>query len=327
MTGVGMVRVTWQSRARMKWPAMIIALALLSFLLSALGRDDVVSVHRAHAAAQVPTRSDIPPPLRTLRVAQPGEGEPRRIVQHGRVISVPTGCLSVNGSYDLVLHFHGAPEALEAAVVRSGLDSALAIVNLGIGSGVYDQAFAAPGSFPVFVTDVSRNLRKLCPQAREPKRIALSAWSAGYGAVWRILERSGQAERVDAVLLADGLHTGLVGPQQQRNLDPIKLEPFAMFAELAKNGERLLAITHTAISTLEYGSTTETAEYLLERAGIEPKPENVPGPRPDMRLTSKADYGAFHILGFSGNDKQAHADQLHAFGDTLLPYLRERWHK
>ncbi|MDX2052461.1 MAG: hypothetical protein SFV15_08730 [Polyangiaceae bacterium] len=311
----------------MKWAFAVVASGLVAALMLLAGRDDVVTVRRASALVHAAARVVVPPRLLPAREILPGEAEPRRIVQHGRVVSLPTGCVAVAGSYDLVIHFHGAPVALESALEHSGLDSALAIVNLGIGSGVYEQAFAAPGSFGAFVSEVSHTVTKLCPQAREPKRVALSAWSAGYGAVWRIIERSGYDTLIDAVLLADGLHAGFVGPKRERNLDPMKLEPFSTFAELARQGQKLFAMTHTSIATIDYGSTTETSRYLLERAGMEAMAEDIPGPRPEMRLTSQADSGAFHVLGFSGNDKKAHADQLHALGDTLLPYLRERWQK
>lgn len=311
----------------MKWASFALGVGLLGLILWALVGAEVASVRPARASIKASAPSlafrTRPEPI----AVAPGEADPKRIVQPGRVVSVPTGCVAVAGSYDLMLHFHGAPAVLESALERSGMDSALAIVNLGIGSGVYEQAFSAPGSFLAFVAEVTQTLKKLCPQAQAPRRIALSAWSAGYGAIWRIMEQRGYDNLVDAVLLADGLHAGFVGPKHQRNPDALKLEPFSLFAELAKHGKKMFAITHSAIQTLDYASTTETSQYLLERAGLEATAGNAPGPRPEMRLTSQADFGAFHVLGFSGNDKQAHADQLHAFGDTLLPYLRERWRK
>lgn len=317
----------WHGRVHMKWASLLAILGLSSALVGVLARTEVAVVPPARAAVRLTSHKVEPPLLRAAVAVLPGEAEPKRSVQQGRVVSLPTGCVAVQGAYDIVLHFHGAPVALESALERSGLDAALVIVNLGIGSGVYEQAFAAPEAFASFVTDVSASVQRLCPRARGPRRIALSAWSAGYGAVWRILERSGYDSVIDAVLLADGLHAGFVGPRYQRNLDALKLEPFARFAELARHGEKLFAITHSEIQTIDYGSTTETSRYLLERAGMNAIAENVPGPRPQMRLISQADYGCFHVLGFCGDDKQAHADQLHALGDTLLPYLRERWQK
>jgi hypothetical protein len=44
-----------------------------------------------------------------------------------------------------------------------------------------------------------------------------------------------------------------------------------------------------------------------------------------MILKSRADAGGFHVLGYGGGNEEAHCDHLHAFGETLLPYLKERW--
>ena len=86
----------------------------------------------------------------------------------------------------------------------------------------------------------------------------------------------------------------------------------------------MFAITHSTIRT-PYASTTETATYLLDAEGVPRIPTSLSGPRPDMELTSRADKGSFHVRGFAGEDKPAHANQLYSFGDLLLPYLKERW--
>ena len=39
----------------------------------------------------------------------------------------------------------------------------------------------------------------------------LGSWSAGYGAIREILKTPGSCERVDAVLLIDGMHAGYIG--------------------------------------------------------------------------------------------------------------------
>jgi hypothetical protein len=174
------------------------------------------------------------------------------------------------------------------------------------------------------VTSIDRGVRELCPDAAAPKRIGLSGWSAGYGAIWRILDRSADAARIDSVLLADGLHAGFVGNERERQVNPAQMAAFALFADQAVQDKRLFAITHSTIAT-PYASTTETASFLLDAEGVARIQIKLPGPRPDMELTSMGDRGSFHVRGFAGEDKAAHASHLHAFGDLLLPYLRERW--
>jgi hypothetical protein len=269
---------------------------------------------------------------RTLSVSfeEPREFDPsldtpkRRVAPGTRVISLTAGCRAVQKPYDVLLHFHGAPPVLETAFEKSGIDGALVIYNWGIGSGAYEDPFAAPGSFNQLLAGLTNGIRELCPNAAEPKRIGLSAWSAGYGAVWRILDRASDAARIDSVLLSDGLHCGFVGNERERQVNPAQMAAFELFADQAVADKRLFAITHSTIAT-PYASTTETSSYLLDAEGVTRIQVDMPGPRPDMDLTSRADRGSFHVRGFAGQDKAAHANQLYAFGDLLLPYLKERW--
>lgn len=248
----------------------------------------------------------------------------RRVAPGSRVIALSAGCRTAQKPYDLLIHFHGAPSVLEAAFDKSGIDGVLVVYNWGIGSGKYEDAFGAPGAFRQLLDSIENGVRELCPTAAAPKRLGLSAWSAGYGAIWRILDRQVDAARVDAVLLSDGLHAGFVGNERERQVNPAQMAAFTLFADQAVADKRLFAITHSTIPT-PYASTTETADYLLDAEGVQRVQVSLPGPRPDMELTSMADRGSFHVRGFAGQDKAAHASQLHSFGDLLLPYLRERW--
>jgi len=246
----------------------------------------------------------------------------RRVAPGSRVISLTSGCRVTQKPYDVLIHFHGAPAVLESAFEKSEIDGVLVIYNWGIGSGAYEDPFAAPGTFSQLMQSISLGVRELCPGAAAPKRVALSAWSAGYGAVARILDRN--SDRIDAVLLSDGLHCGFVGNERERQINPAAMAPFELFADLAVADKRLFAITHSSIPT-PYASTTETSSYLLDAEGVPRIQVSMPGPRPDMELISRADRGAFHVRGFAGQDKPAHANQLYSVGDLLLPYLKERW--
>lgn len=287
------------------------------------------ATEQLNAGLMEPARAELD---RTLSVAleEPREFDAaldtpkRRVAPGSRVISLLSGCRVAEKPYDVLIHFHGAPPVLETAFEKSGINGVLVIYNWGIGSGAYEDPFAAPGTFSQLMTSITNGVRELCPTAAEPKRIGLSAWSAGYGAVWRILDRSADAAKIDSVLLSDGLHCGFVGNERERQINPALLAPFELFADQAVQDKRLFAITHSSIPT-PYASTTETSSYLLDAEGVPRIQVSMPGPRPDMELISRADKGSFHVRGFAGQDKPAHANQLYSFGDLLLPYLAERW--
>ena len=77
-----------------------------------------------------------------------------------------------------------------------------------------------------------------------------------------ILKQPGVADRVDAVLLADGPHTMYDAPHHV--YEP-GMEKWVRFAESAMRGEKLFALTHSSIQTVGYPSTTETIGELLAR--------------------------------------------------------------
>ena len=191
-----------------------------------------------------------------------------------------------------LIHFHGAPTAVEPAFERSGIDGVLGIINLGIGSGAYETALQMPGSFDEVVQRFTSAVHEMCPgSTAAPKRIALSGWSAGYGAVFRVLDRQRDASRVDAVLLADGLHASIDPTNKyERHVMVDHMAPFTAFADEAVAGNKLFAITHSQIQT-PYASTTETADFLLAQEGVTRAAPNLASPRPGMVMKSRGDAG------------------------------------
>jgi hypothetical protein len=156
-------------------------------------------------------------------------------------------------------------------------------------------------------------------------RIALSAWSAGYGSVSAILRVPANARRIDALLLADGLHSDYVD-ERRHVVDEGPLAKYAKIAEEAKNGERLFALTHSSILTTGYPNTTETIGELLKMVGVEKEPMVSDGPRGMLEIY-ESHSGDFHVKGFLGTGVKDHIDHIWGMNETLFPYLRDRWSK
>jgi hypothetical protein len=247
-----------------------------------------------------------------------------RVLRPRGTFFVPKNC-GESGAYDLLLHFHGAAETMERTLRASELDAVVLVMNLGLASGPYEQMFTGRQTFPMFLESVESELFKHC-RGQKAGRIAVSSWSAGYGAPLRILGHAQNRARIDAVLLADGLH-GALERRYPRTVKGIALEPVTRYAERAARGESLLGITHSAILPGPYASTTETANFLLASQGIQREMMDLPGPRPTMRLQSVAARAGFSVAGYRGQDAAAHCDHLFAFGQTLLPLLKRRWHR
>lgn len=259
-----------------------------------------------------PAASTPPPP-----VAAAADAEPPRVAFkqtttfNGAPVYVPQGC---SGQYDVILHFHGAHPYVREIAEKAGIVAVVGVFNAGNGAEKYSQSFQAGGTLSSLLRQITMAAAPLCPGASEkPRRVALTAWSAGYAAVEKLLSRPEDRERVDAALLADGLHAAFMDPYK-RTFAPNALQAFRDFGELAKQNQKLLAITHSSIMTDAYGSTTECSKLLLEALDVPCESQLISG-----------QMGSFSIEGSPGNDKAAHVVQFRQMDVKLLSKLRARW--
>jgi hypothetical protein len=228
-----------------------------------------------------------------------------------------------HGGYDLIVHFHGERRWQEANITRSHLNAAVLSINLGAGTTPYAHAFRTPESFERLLADTEAEIaRSGRADGGQPRRLALSAWSAGFSSIARVMTDT-LAERVDAILLADGFFTFFTDPKK-RTVNAAGLQKFARFADAARRGEKLFALTHTTIPTGPYPSVQECAAKLLELLEEPKVATNAVGPRA-MQAIYTVDRGSFHVHGFEGTTAADHVKQLHAMGETVYPYLKLRW--
>jgi len=262
------------------------------------------SVHEAPA--------DLPVPIRDF-------------AESGVPVLLPSACLPGDGSYDVVIHFHGALNVMKSVLSHSELNVALLVVTVGEISGDYADRFASQGTLEWLLGRVERVVNAQCPlPGRRVRRLALSAWSAGFAAVGALLRHPDVFARTDAVLLADGLHAPLLS-RSPRTLPPDSLATFIQFAELAVARKKFFAITHSAVRTDTYASTTESADFLLSHLGLGRTRTERPGPLPGMMLETTVERGGFSLESYLGGDERAHSQHLWALGDTLFRRLRIHW--
>lgn len=269
-----------------------------------------------------PPAVHVPPPAPSAPVA---DGPPLRIPLGRATILLRHGCAGVHSTSDVLIHFHGASITVEPILLESGIDAIYVVATLGNASGPYEDTFAVRGSFSRYLASIQATVAAQCAGApRALGRVALSAWSAGYGAVFRIIARAEDADRVDAVLLADGMHSRF-DAGAYRHVNAPAMAPYTNFAERAARGEKLMVVTHTAIGTPNYASTTETAHFLMATLHIPRQELDEAGPAPEMRHTEHAERGGLSIDGYSGADAEAHKLQLKHIGETMWPRLRAAW--
>jgi hypothetical protein len=301
------------------------AIALTATLTSALGATGGVVAR----AAVAPEKARIVHEMKGADQEIDGSSdklaaEPYRTHVGRTDLYIPTFFHPVDGAYDLIVHFHGLAAAQESNVERARVNAVVASINVGVGSGPYEHAFKDAWSFPYLLKLLDKAVAKSGrAKGAHLGRIALSAWSAGYGSVSAILRVPSNVKRVDALLLADGLHSDYVN-ERKHLVDDGPLAKYAKIADAAIKGEKLFALTHSSILTTGYPNTTETIGELLKLEGVEKEPTVADGPR-GMLEVYESHRGDFHVKGFLGTTVKDHIDHIWGMNETLLPYLRDRW--
>src|SRR6185503_17275870 len=98
-------------------------------------------------------------------------------------LAIPPSFESEDGAYDIAIHFHGNTDLVEDSFAIAKINAVVVMVNIGIGSGPYEGRFSNPDVFKELLTRVKGQLEKRGLANPTQRRIALTAWSAGYGAV------------------------------------------------------------------------------------------------------------------------------------------------
>lgn len=280
-----------------------------------------------------------PPPARSAepgRVTLAREDEPtplssttahRAHVGHGAELYLPPWFHARREGYDLIVHFHGMRELQEKNLEQVQLDAAVVSINLGVGTDPYAAAFRDAKVFAKLLDDVDAEIARSgrAPGAHR-RRLALSAWSAGFVSAQRVLANRELAAQVDAVLLADGLFTSYSN-LEKKTINTESLAPFVELAAAATRGEKLFVITHTAIPTTGYPSVSDTVSKLLELAALERVPSSGEVGSRHLQRTYVVDRGDLHVHGYAGVTATDHINQIRAMGETVYPYLRDRWNK
>jgi hypothetical protein len=243
---------------------------------------------------------------------------PARSVARGSFYIPAEGGMAADGGYDVIVHFHGG-NAVKKTIARQARGVAFVGIDLGNGSGPYADAFPSARPFDDLRSSLESALRAHANDPRAHVRhLALSGWSAGYGAINAIL-RAGGGPAVDAVILLDGFHANLT---PAGGVDGANITPLVAYARGAAGGERYFYFSHSRIATDGYASTSQVATYLLGLLGVRPVAAT---PTIDpLGLLAYADREGFHLRAFDGADARAHCDHTRHIAEAVA-MLEERW--
>lgn len=243
-------------------------------------------------------------------------------VSIGQVLMPHSGGIAKNGGFDLIVHFHGH-EPVRKEFVKTAKGIVLVGIDLGIGSGAYTAGFSAPATFTNLIASVEAAMAKHTGNKKaHVRKLALSSWSAGYGATEQILHQPA-GKKVDAVILLDSLHAGYVD-ENAKTLKTDQLAPFVAFAKRAAAKQTFMFQSHSSIIPPGYASTTEVADFVVMQLGGKPKKtarHDVLG----LDMIDRFDKGNYHMRGYTGDDKPDHCAHIGLMADIVKSHLNVRW--
>lgn len=204
----------------------------------------------------------------------------------------------------LLVFFHGGSWLPEDAAARNRM-AAIAI-QIGAGSGVYVRAFQNNNRLADLIQEAESK------SGTRFSSLTIGGWSAGCGALREIF-RAPAYQRVNRILCIDGIHSGY----DNGRVEAAPVETWLQAARDALAGAKPVLITHSEIFPGTYASTTETADYLIERLRLKQKAVLKWGPMGTQQL-GEVRQGRLRILAYAGNSAPDHVDQLH----SLAKYLK-----
>ena len=232
----------------------------------------------------------------------------------GKLIMPRTNPVNDQGGFDFIAHFHGADLA-RMEFVRGDVPAVFLAVR-GNSSGTY-PAMTGRHALDFLIDDLEAAMhRESSTGEARAEHVALAAWSGGYAAIGSILQQSDNWERIDAIVLLDGLHTARENP-----LGLPRLPNFAKFARRAQAGAAFLFISYSSIPTDGHASTTESTRLLIQELGGHPVRVEGDGPA-GMALKEAYSVGNFHARGYKGGGALDHCAHL-----LLYPEVAQALHR
>jgi len=245
-----------------------------------------------------------------------------RKVSMGQMLAPQLGGLTRRGGFDLIVHFHGH-YPIRKEFVKAARGVVLVAIDLGIGSGAYSSGFASPNTFKRLLDSVKTEMARRSGRSRTyVRKLALSSWSAGYGAVAEILGQPA-GKKVDALILLDSVHAGYVDESSKR-IRKQGIAPFTKFARAAARGSKLMFQSHSSIIPPGYASTREVSHFIVKQLGGKmrrSRRNDVLG----LELFERFDRRGYHVRGYRGDDKPDHCAHLGLIKDVLKVHINRRW--
>ncbi|MFZ4399402.1 MAG: hypothetical protein ACOYO1_05150 [Bacteroidales bacterium] len=171
----------------------------------------------------------------------------------------------INGKYNVFFQMMSGKNP-----TKSGVNTIIVEVNTQIfGSGEYAKRYGNSTWINKQLGMIQVALSKKFGSVSLGK-LSLGSFSAGYGAVGGILSDPAMRDRVDSVVILDGIHHGQNGKPNRA-----AMKPWEEYAKMAKNDpNKRFVFLYTAVDPGAYASTSDSANYLNAATGAQQQPQD-----------------------------------------------------
>ena len=220
-----------------------------------------------------------------------------------------------DGKVNLLVHFHGNPQTVWNNAAYAELNAVIVTVNYNGLSSAYSTPFANQSLFQTLLND-ARNVLAAQPDfaaGTSWDKLAVSSFSAGYGAVRQMLSNPTYFNAIDSLLAADSLYATTASDGTALDSQMVH---YKAYASQAAAGNKSFIFTHSQVPTFTYESTEETGNELLQHLGLTPQPTNETGLGP-LQYYRKVEQNGFKLWGAVGADGEGHLNHLRYLGEWL----------
>lgn len=264
-------------------------------------------------------------PIYSGKIAIPG-------VKAGVSVQVPDNPI-VNGKYNVLFQIRPGKGA-----TNSGVNTI--VVNAeagGMASAENTKAFGNSAWVKQQLATIHSALTKVFGNNISLGKLSFSSFSGGYSAVGNILRDPQMRDRIDSVIVLDGIHYGERGKPNVAGM-----QPWLDYARAAKEDpNKRFIFLYTAVDPSTYASTSDSAKYLLDQLNIENKKtsegQRTLGGVVPAGIGQEGGFSAIRLYdrktdkpgyGYSLNEmKKQHISAANALGDVLNEYLYNDWNK
>jgi hypothetical protein len=233
-------------------------------------------------------------------------------------IFIPSNYYPRANAADILVHFHGDPQTFWNNARYANLNAVIVTVNYSGLSSAYSTPFSNATSPSLFqsLLDEARTRVRQEPDISDRllwDKLAVSSFSAGYGAVREILKSATYRNDIDALLAADSLYASTAADGTAVDSQMVD---YKTFATLAKNGSKTFLFSHSQVPTFTYESTAETGDELMQHLAISATSTSANG-LGTLNFYRTAQAGNFRLWGATGADGDSHLEHLQYIGEFL----------